>query len=959
MFLEKRTRYEYTAKVKKMKLYAKIFIGIVIPITLIICGTVYFNSMKQLSMAEEWVISRYMSTGQFITGYIRDNYTDLSLVAENLNKMFRVESYLFWQLRGPGNNSIQGGDPSVMERLAGLDRPYPERNTCGEKVVISRNMGYGVYDRILPINGDDYHFQLVFSLEQLERATRRIIFTNILQFVMVVVIIGATLYFLSVRVTAPLRDLVRDTKIIGRGNLRHRIELKSKDEFGELAASFNEMVANLEKTTFSATYVNNILRAMVDGLMVIEPGGKINRVNKALCKLLGYKKQELIGKPLDFVFPEARKVFFTGERWESPPGGLVNYETHYRKNNGEEVPVLLSCSMMKDKTTEKEYIICSSRDITERKKIEEELLQERNRALVTLESIGDLVATTDNRGIITYLNPAGEKITGWPGKEAQGQLFSEVIQLVDEFTRSPLVNLVEKVLQENKVLNLRENILLLNRTGRAYAVELTAAPLHGPGKEVTGVVVVIHDFTENKEMLKQVTYQATHDPLTGLINRLKFKEYLDQAIKNAKDQGRESILFFLDLDRFKIINDSCGHFAGDRLLRQLALIIKATVRQQDIVARLGGDEFGILLENISLATAFEMAEEICRTVQEFFFTWQGKFFNIGVSIGIAEISAAVDNSDYLLSAADQACSLAKKKGGNTYYLYDKNDPELSKYHGEMFWLEQVSKALEENLFELHYQPIIPIRGREREVRHEILLRLRDGKGGLVSPEVFFSAAEKHNLMPLIDRWVIKNFCSRYAQNNRRVGEPLSFYNINLSGASLNDDTFLPFVKEQLQQYAIPPEVVCFEITERIAVASFHQAVRFIQETKCLGCRFAIDDFGKGISSFNYLKHLPVDYLKIDGGFVRNMLESPLDEFIVETINRLGHFLGMKTIAEFVENEAIFNRLKEIGVDYAQGYWVANPQRLQIFLPQAGFKDRLNPRKSKTGLENSAGKRKSI
>ena len=323
-----------------MKLYAKIFIGIVIPITLIICGTVYFNSMKQLSMAEEWVISRYMSTGQFITGYIRDNYTDLSLVAENLNKMFRVESYLFGSCAA-GEQLHTGGDPSVMERLAGLDRPYPERNTCGEKVVISRNMGYGVYDRILPINGDDYHFQLVFSLEQLERATRRIIFTNILQFVMVVVIIGATLYFLSVRVTAPLRDLVRDTKIIGRGNLRHRIELKSKDEFGELAASFNEMVANLEKTTFSATYVNNILRAMVDGLMVIEPGGKINRVNKALCKLLGYKKQELIGKPLDFVFPEARKVFLPASAGRVPPAGWLTTRPTTERITGEEVPVLL------------------------------------------------------------------------------------------------------------------------------------------------------------------------------------------------------------------------------------------------------------------------------------------------------------------------------------------------------------------------------------------------------------------------------------------------------------------------------------------------------------------------------------------------------------------------------------------------------------------------------------------
>src|SRR5690554_1696612 len=920
-----------------MKLYTKIFIGIVIPITIIICATVYINANRQLLMTEEWVAARYMETGQFMTGYITDNYTELPRVLKDLDRMIRRENFLFWRLHGPENSLMQGGDISVMEALAGVVHHHPARNTCGEKVVISKDIGYGLYDRIFQVNGDEYHFQLVFSLDQLAEAARRITLANILQLILVVGIIGATLYFLTIRVTAPLHDLVRDTKIIGRGNLHHRIQLKSKDEFGELAASFNEMVANLEKTTFSAAYVNNILRAMVDGLIVVGPGGKITRVNKALCKLLGYKKQELLAEPLELVFPEARKLFFDGDRWVGSTGGLVNYEAHYRKKNGEEVPVLLSCSLMKDKTTGKEYIICSSRDITERKKMEEELFQAKKQAIVTLESIGDLVGTTDNQGNITYLNPAGENITGWSSREAQGRPFFNVIRLVDEYTRSPLANLVEIVIEENKIVNLRENILLISRTGQAYAVEVTAAPLHGPEKEVTGVVVVIHDFTENKEMLKKVAYQASHDPLTGLVNRLKFKDFLDQAIKKAKHQGKRSILFYLDLDRFKIINDSCGHFAGDRLLRQLALIIKATVRQQDILARLGGDEFGLLMEDLSLKTPPSLADEICRAVQEFSFTWQGKFFSIGVSIGIIEVTASVDNSDYLLSAADQACSLAKKKGGNTYYLYDKDDPELSRYHGEMFWLEQINKALKENLFELHYQPIISIQGGEREVRHEILLRLKGSQGNLVTPEVFFSAAEKHNLMPLIDRWVIKNFCACYVQNNKGISEILSFYNINLSGASLDDDTFLPFVKEQLRLYAIPPEIVCFEITEHIAVASFHQAVRFMQETRYLGCSFAIDDFGKGISSFNYLKHLPVDYLKIDGGFVRNMTESPLDEFIVETINRLGHFLGMKTIAESVENEAVFNRLKELGVDYAQGYWVANPQRLQIFLPQAGFK----------------------
>lgn len=315
-----------------MKLYAKIFIGIIIPVTIIVCGTAHINSHKQLALAEEWLIARYMQTGQFMTGYIIDNHDELSEVAGNLERMARRESFLFWRLSGPENSSIQGGDLTVAERVAGSDRHHPPRNTCGERMIISKETGYGAYDRIFDIDGDQYHFQLVFSLEQLTRATRRIVSMNILQLFLVVGVIGITLSFLTIRVTAPLRELVRDTKIIGRGNLHHRIQLKNKDEFGELAASFNEMVANLEKTTFSAAYVNNILRAMVDGLMVIEPDGKINRVNKALCKLLGYKKQELFEAPLESVFPEARKLFYTGEKWVSPPAAwLITRPTSERK----------------------------------------------------------------------------------------------------------------------------------------------------------------------------------------------------------------------------------------------------------------------------------------------------------------------------------------------------------------------------------------------------------------------------------------------------------------------------------------------------------------------------------------------------------------------------------------------------------------------------------------------------
>ena len=426
---------------------------------------------------------------------------------------------------------------------------------------------------------------------------------------------------------------------------------------------------------------------------------------------------------------------------------------------------------------------------------------------------------------------------------------------------------------------------------------------------------------------KTIEHLAYHDVLTGLFNRAEFERRLELALKNASSDNQYA-LFYLDLDQFKIVNDTCGHIAGDEMLKQVTLLLKGPVRGSDILARLGGDEFGVLLEHCSTAHAEEVAERMLHLVDEFRFSWQDKTFSIGVSIGLVMLDSSEQTHTELMRAADMACYAAKDKGRGRVHVYHPDDVELVQRRGEMEWVEQLNRALKTNQFVLHKQCIIALDGTASGPSCEFLLRLKGHDGKLILPGAFIPAAERYDLMPKLDRWVVTQIFEHLSrQFTSRQAKADSIYFINLSGATLGDESFLQFVKEALSRSGIPPQSICFEVTETAAIANLSNALTFIQNVKSLGCKVALDDFGTGLSSFSYLKTFAADYLKIDGGFVRDMLNDPMDAAIVQAINNIGHVAGMKTIAEFVENADIQTRLAEMGVDYAQGYGIHKPESI--------------------------------
>lgn len=459
-----------------------------------------------------------------------------------------------------------------------------------------------------------------------------------------------------------------------------------------------------------------------------------------------------------------------------------------------------------------------------------------------------------------------------------------------------------------------------------------------------------------------LSWQASHDPLTGLLNRREFEQCLDQAIADVRASDRTHILGYLDLDCFKIVNDTCGHAAGDELLRQVATLFKGHLRASDLLARLGGDEFGILLQHCPLEEARQVAERLRSSIAALRFCWQGRVFAIGVSIGLTAVTESYGSSAGLLNTADAACYAAKNRGRNRIQVYEADDRELLQQQGQVRWVAQITDALERDRFQLYYQAIVPVAelqdASDQEIglcleaattHYEVLLRLMDDDGRLVPPSAFLPAAERYGMMQAIDRWVLTTLCRQHRERCWRglATETCSswLYSVNLSGASLNDDQFVEFVRHQLACFSIAPSLLCFEITETVAISNLTRAVKLIDQLRAIGCSFALDDFGSGMSSFGYLKNLPVDYLKIDGNFIKSLVSSPVDLAMVEAINRIGHLMGIKTVAEFVETESILTKVMELGIDYAQGYKIAVPLPAPLPLAAQGSLAKMRSRSS--------------
>ncbi|CAI8979602.1 MULTISPECIES: EAL domain-containing protein [unclassified Pseudomonas] len=551
---------------------------------------------------------------------------------------------------------------------------------------------------------------------------------------------------------------------------------------------------------------------------------------------------------------------------------------------------------------------------------------EKERAQITLQSIGDAVITTDVEGAIAYMNPAAEALTHWKAGQAVGLPLAELFNLLDENAQADGFTLIEHILS-GQLSGSSEHAKLIQRLdGSTVSVTLVGSPIHTAGK-VSGTVLVLHDMTQERQYIANLSWQATHDALTGLANRREFEFRLEQALHNLTRQPGRHALMFLDLDQFKLVNDTCGHAAGDELLRHICALLQSGLREGDTLARLGGDEFGILLENCSPESSEKIAETLRQTVQNLHFVWKGRPFVTTVSIGLVHVAQNPATLEALLRAADMACYMAKEKGRNRVQLYHVDDSELSLRFGEMAWVQRLHMALEENRFCLYSQEIATLGHVDTGGGHvEILLRLHDEAGRMILPSSFIPAAERYGLMTSLDRWVVENVFKIIAQCMARQHEgPMAMCAINLSGITIGDDEFLIFLRQQFVIHGIPPEMICFEITETSAISNLSSAIKFINELKGLGCYFSLDDFCAGMSSFAYLKHLPVDFLKIDGSFVRDMLDDPINRAMVEVINHIGHVMGKRTIAEFVETPQIEQALLEIGVDYAQGYNIERPQ----------------------------------
>ncbi len=573
--------------------------------------------------------------------------------------------------------------------------------------------------------------------------------------------------------------------------------------------------------------------------------------------------------------------------------------------------------------------VCVAFDVTERKLAEDALHWEKERAQVTLASIGDGVIRADASGKIDYLNPVAEKLTGWRSEKALGLPVTEVFRVVDEVTRQPLPDPLERCLTEGKVVESPGHALLLSEDGKEYSVRDTAAPIRDRYGNVLGAVLVFKDVTQLRGMEREMIYLASHDALTGLINRREFEVRLKRAIRTSRAEQRHHVLLYLDLDQFKIINDTCGHLVGDEMLKQITALLRSRVRRSDTLARLGGDEFGVLLEDCPLDQARQIAEEIRRSVRDFRFCWKDQIFEVGVSAGFVPINGDGGDLAQVMSAADAALYVAKDTGRNRIHEYEPDDTLVAERYGEMQWIHRIQRALEEKRFRLFYQLIQPL-GTElagRELLCEVFLRMLDPDGTVIEPSAFMSAAERYHLIGDLDRWVVRTAFHALSEAQRReVSRPVLFA-LNISAQSLADEAFLTYVLAEIESSHVDPRRLCFEITETAAISKLDSAIRFIGALKVKGCRFVLDDFGSGLSSFAYLKDLSMDFLKIDGEFVQNMMEDRVKRAMVESINQIGHVMGLQTIAEWVENRQTMEALREMGVDYAQGYWLCRPQPL--------------------------------
>ena len=611
-------------------------------------------------------------------------------------------------------------------------------------------------------------------------------------------------------------------------------------------------------------------------------------------------------------------------------GKPLDIDFRVRRTDGELRTVNARAYIVYDEQGRPTRVLGTNLDVTDRKRMERDLAEKHELLRVTLMSIGDAVITTDADARVRWLNAAAERMTGWRTIEALGRPISEVFVVEDELTHTPASCPVSLCLAEGEIVPHHQLNALRDRHGQLYGIEESAAPIRDDQGQVLGAILVFRDVTEQRRLGREMSYRATHDPLTGLINRTEFEHRLAQALQQAEIDQVTHTLMYIDLDQFKLVNDACGHAVGDQLLRQVTALLHRCVRAHDTLARLGGDEFGVVLGHCSVEQAQRAAQQICDELEEFRFVHDGRRFRIGASIGLAPLDGRWRNIAQAQQAADSACYAAKEAGRNRVHAWYDTDQALQARQGEMQWATRLEQALDEDLFELFAQRITPIHaGSANDGLHaEVLIRLRSPDGSLIAPGAFLPAAERFHMASRIDRWVLRHTFQMLAERDLSHVDTVA---INLSGQSLGDSAFQAFVIELLGKARFDVRKLCLEVTETAVITRLDDARSFMLEVRQHGVRFALDDFGAGASSFGYLKQLPVDFLKIDGQFIRALTTDPLDQAAVRCFSDVARVLGIKTIAEFVDNQKTVEALQQMGVDYAQGYHFHKPEPATLAL----------------------------
>ncbi len=759
-----------------------------------------------------------------------------------------------------------------------------------------------------------------------------------------VAVLFVVLYLLQRREAKAVEHLSQEVQRIAiGGRLGGRVEVQTgSSEVSALTAAINHLLTRAaaapdrERDRLTSTLFTELGDRIHEAVLVHRDA--ILHANRQFASLVGVDRAELIGRKLaDLVPPEYAELVSenirrrlagepAAERYEIEMVGLQGQVSRLEISSAvidyEGGPALL--------VTGVEIIPTQSMPALRQPGAEAEASgRAAARRALALDSLAEAVVSTDAEGRIEYMNPAAEHLTGMAESDAHGKTLEEIVGLVDDAERRLLGDPVRQALTTGAPVNLSRRALLLSRAqGAERSIELSASPIRNPAGEVSGTVVLLHDVTEMRGLARQMSYQATHDALTGLVNRREFERRLTESIESGHRGDGQHVLCYLDLDRFKVVNDTSGHLAGDSMLREVAKLLRDAVRDSDTVARLGGDEFGMLLVGCPLDKARQIADDVCRSVSDYRFVWKDRIFNIGVSIGIVEISRESGSLEELFVAADSACYVAKRQGTGRVAVYSARDEALARHSGEIQWLQRLQGALKENRFHLYHQPIVPTFTEDHGPAMEVLVRLQDESGHDVPPSEFVRAAERYRLMGLVDRWVVQTTLTALGRGAIDIPKERSIA-INISGQTLGDMQFLEFVVECLDNTGVSPAQVCFEITESAVVANLDHARRFVGVLHGMGCQFALDDFGSGVGSFSNLKNLPMDYLKIDGSFMRNLARDSVNQAMVTAMIKLARTLNFKVIAEQVEDAAALDTARRMGVDYVQGYAVGRPQPLPL------------------------------